>query len=79
MTKIDILAHELVPKHEILSKKEKKEVLERYNVDESKFPKILPNDPVVKRIKAKPKDLIKITRKSQTAGIITYYRIVTEL
>ncbi|MBI4175934.1 MAG: DNA-directed RNA polymerase subunit H [Candidatus Aenigmarchaeota archaeon] len=72
----DILAHELVPKHEILSKKEKEELLARLGSREEHLPKIYESDPVIKVIKAKPKDVIKITRKSQTSGEAVYYRIV---
>ncbi|MEM7816103.1 MAG: DNA-directed RNA polymerase subunit H [Candidatus Aenigmatarchaeota archaeon] len=78
MPEIDILKHRLVPKHEILSQKEKKELLEKMKVSEKQLPKILDSDPVVKKIGAKPGDLIKITRKSQTAGESVYYRIVAE-
>ncbi len=73
---INILEHELVPKHEVLSKDEKEEVLKRYNTTEDKLPKILSTDPVVKKIGAKPGDLIKITRKSEVAGEVVYYRLV---
>jgi len=71
-----ILDHELVPKHEILSGKEKKELLERLSVKEDQLPKILDKDPVVKTIGAKSGDVLKITRKSPTAGEATYYRVV---
>ncbi|MCX6814617.1 MAG: DNA-directed RNA polymerase subunit H [Candidatus Aenigmarchaeota archaeon] len=77
-SKIDILKHELVPKHEILTAAEKKELLEKVNATEKQLPKILDSDPVIKKIEAKPGDVIKITRKSQTAGETVYYRIVAE-
>lgn len=73
---VDIQQHTLVPKHEILGKEEKKELLERLNVDKGRLPKILSTDPVVKQINAKLGDVLKITRKSQTAGTAVYYRIV---
>ena len=73
---IDILAHESVPKHEILSKKDKEELLARLNAREEHLPKILESDPVAKVLKAKPKDVIRISRMSQTAGETVYYRIV---
>ncbi len=77
-TNMDILQHVLVPKHEVVSEKEKKDILKKFNVKEEQLPKILLDDPVVKKIKAKPGDVIKITRESPTAGKTFYYRIVVE-
>jgi DNA-directed RNA polymerase subunit H len=77
-SRIDILKHELVPRHEILSAAEKKELLEKMSISERQLPKILDSDPVVKKIEAKPGDVIKITRKSQTSGETVYYRLVAE-
>jgi len=72
----NILNHELVPKHEILSAKEKREILEKFNITKDKLPKILGSDPVAKAIGAKPGDILRIERNSPTAGKTTYYRIV---
>lgn len=76
MTKADILKHNLVPEHVILSDEEAEEVLNKYNITEDELPKILTSDPVVKAIDAKSGDILKITRKSETAGIFEAYRIV---
>ena len=73
-----ILNHELVPKHEILSEKEAKELLETLNITKDQLPKILSKDPVVKILGAKPGDIIKITRRSATAGEAVYYRVVVD-
>ena len=77
-SKVDILKHELVPRHEVLSAAEKKELLERMAITEKQLPKMLDSDPVIKQIEAKPGDVIKITRKSQTSGETVYYRLVAE-
>jgi DNA-directed RNA polymerase subunit H len=66
----------MVPEHKAISKKEIKAVLEKYNITKGQLPKILSNDPVVKRIKAEPGDVVKITRDSQTAGKSVFYRVV---
>ncbi len=72
-----ILSHKLVPKHEILSKEEAKKVIEKYaGGDKYKLPYIKRTDPVVRALGAKPGDVIKITRKSPTAGESVYYRLV---
>lgn len=44
----------------------------------NQFPKILKSDPVVGTLKAKPGDLVKIIRKSDTAKESIYYRVVIE-
>jgi DNA-directed RNA polymerase subunit H len=75
---IDVLGHELVPKHEVLSEEEKKEVLERYKVSQFQLPKILVSDPAARAIGAKVGDVIKITRESPTAGKAIAYRCVVE-
>lgn len=76
MAKAEILNHSLVPKHEILSVKERKELLDSLGIEKEKLPVILESDPVIKVIKAKKGDVLKITRKSITAGESTYYRVV---
>ena len=72
----DILKHELVPQHAILSEEEKKELLEKLKITQGQLPKILTTDSVVKAIGAKEGDVVKIMRKSITAGKHTYYRLV---
>jgi len=74
----DVLKHELVPKHIILTEEEKKELLEKLNITPKQLPKILISDPVVKAIGAKKGDIIKIIRKSVTAGESIYYRVVVK-
>ena len=73
---VDILEHEFVPSHEVLSKKDAKELATSLGIEMNKFPKMFLTDPVAKIINAKLGDVIKITRKSPTAGETTYYRIV---
>ncbi|MDG6924376.1 MAG: DNA-directed RNA polymerase subunit H [Nitrososphaerota archaeon] len=73
-----VTEHVLVPKHEILSDEEKKALLSQFNATESQFPYLFSIDPVVREIGAKPGDMVKITRVSDTAGETTYYRFVVE-
>jgi DNA-directed RNA polymerase subunit H len=77
-SKRDILMHTLVPKYEVLSAVDKKEMLEKLGIGERHLPKILDSDPVITKIEAKTGDVIRITRKSATAGESVYYRIVAE-
>ena len=74
----DIFEHALVPFHEILSEKEKNQLLAQYKVKPYQMPQIESGDPAVKAIGAKPGDILKITRKSTTAGVHITYRYVVE-
>jgi DNA-directed RNA polymerase subunit H len=74
----DIFEHALVPYHEILSEKEKNQLLAHYKVKPFQMPQIKSGDPAVKAIGAKPGDVLKITRKSTTAGEHVTYRYVVE-
>ena len=73
---INIFEHELVPKHRVLTKEEREELLKRYGVKPKQLPRILSKDPAVKAIDAELGDIIEITRKSPTAGEAKYYRVV---
>ncbi|MBU13112.1 MAG: DNA-directed RNA polymerase subunit H [Nitrosopumilales archaeon] len=71
--------HILVPKHEIMAKKDAEEVLKTYNCRTTDLPLIFANDPAIVGLGVKPGDMIKITRKSATAGESFYYRYVVEV
>ena len=74
----DVVKHIYVPKHEIMPKMEADEILSIYNVRPEQLPIIFLSDPVMKELDPKPGDMIKITRKSSTAGESIYYRYVVE-
>jgi len=76
--KLDILNHELVPKHSILTKEEAEELRKRYKIELYQLPYIKSSDPVAEIIGAKPGDVVKIIRKSPTAGEAVAYRYVLE-
>jgi len=59
-----------------MTKEEVEELLKKYNVTKDKLPKIYEFDAAISKLSAKPGDVIKITRKSPTAGIAFYYRVV---
>jgi len=71
--------HVYVPKHEIITKKEAEDVLEKFNCKPTELPLIFVNDPAIIGLGVKPGDMIKITRKSATAGESIYYRYVVEI
>ncbi|MEM5814313.1 MAG: DNA-directed RNA polymerase subunit H [Candidatus Aenigmatarchaeota archaeon] len=72
----DILKHSLVPRHEVMTADEVKELLIKHNITTAQLPRILITDAAVKAIGAKEGDVLRITRSSPTAGTTTYYRIV---
>jgi DNA-directed RNA polymerase subunit H (RpoH/RPB5) len=74
----DIFEHRLVPKHEILTPEEREKVLARYRVKPYQLPQIKASDPAAKAIGAKPGDILRIIRKSPTAGEHIAYRYVVE-
>ncbi|MDI6645255.1 MAG: DNA-directed RNA polymerase subunit H [Methanobacteriaceae archaeon] len=76
--KRDILKHEMVPDHVILSKSKVNKLLKDKNIHAEQLPKIKIDDPVVKEIGAKSGDVLEITRKSATAGKFVTYRLVVE-
>ena len=74
----DIMSHDLVPLHIIMSEGEKKELFEKYNITQDQLPKILNTDPVSIFIGAQPGQILKIVRKSHTAKEAVAYRLVVE-
>ncbi len=74
-----ITKHILVPKHVKVSDKERDEILSRYNVTIKEIPKILKDDPAISQLDTKSGDIIKIIRKSPTAGESVFYRVVSNV
>tara|TARA_B100000029_G_scaffold484471_1_gene536703 strand:- start:649 stop:900 length:252 start_codon:yes stop_codon:yes gene_type:complete len=70
--------HVYVPKHEIMQKDEAAEVLKQFNCKPTELPLIYVDDPAIIELGVKPGDMMKITRKSETAGESIYYRYVVE-
>ncbi len=77
--KYDIRKHILVPEHSKLNEKEKKELLQKYHISLMELPKIRKDDPAIAHLGAKQGDVIKVIRKSPTAGEIAFYRGVVNV
>ena len=73
-----LLNHQLVPDHILLSDNEAHLVLKGYSIEKEQLPKIRSTDPVIMEIGAQVGDIVKIIRKSQTAGEADFYRLVIE-
>lgn len=76
MKEFDITKHDLVPNHELMKDEEREQMLKSFGITLRQLPRILETDPMVKTLGAKPGDVIKITRNSETAGVAIYYRTV---
>ena len=77
--RISIVKHDLIPKHAKISDKEKQNLLETYKISLRELPKILADDPGLQNLEAKPGEVVKVVRKSPTAGESIFYRCVTNV
>ncbi len=81
MEEFNVMEHELVPEHRLLSEEEANEVLKKLGVEREQLPKIRKKDPCVEFLERIYGDIpvgsiIKIIRKSPTAGEVVAYRLV---
>jgi DNA-directed RNA polymerase subunit H len=74
----NIFDHEFVPKHEILTAEERKKLLAEYKVHPYQLPRIRASDPALTAIGAMSGDIVRVIRKSPTAGKYIAYRYVVE-
>ena len=76
--RFDILYHELVPQHIIMTDEEVKKLFEECEITPDQLPKILTTDPAAIAVEAKPGQFIKVIRNSRTAREAVAYRLVVE-
>jgi DNA-directed RNA polymerase subunit H (RpoH/RPB5) len=75
----NILNHQYVPPHTVLSKEETEDMMKKYNVaNKSQLPDISRYDPVALAIGMRPGDVCKIDRASKSAVHSTYYRVCVQ-
>ena len=77
MATFKIEQHNLVPKHSKLSKEDVEDVLKHYNITVKDLPRINFKDAALSNLNVKEHDVIKIERKSPTAGVSIFYRRVS--
>lgn len=72
----NIIKHELVPPHRVLSEEEATEIKKKYNiVNDSQLPDLSRFSPVSLAIGVRPGQLVEIMRPSKTAISAPFYRI----
>lgn len=74
--KLDVSRHVLVPRHNKVSEKERKDLFDKYAIELKDLPRIFRTDPAIVGLDVKDGDIIKIVRQSPTAGICMFYRRV---
>ena len=77
--KFKVDKHILTPKHTKLGEREKAQLLDKYHVTSKELPKVLKTDSAIKELDVKPGDVIKIIRKSSTAGEAVFYRVIVDV
>lgn len=65
-----------MPEHVKLTEEEANKVLEEFNIKKDHLPKILLSDVAIQHLNPEYGNIIKITRKSETQNISTFYRVV---
>lgn len=77
-SRFNVLNHMNVAFHEVLTEAQAKALLAKYHLVKEQLPKIRSNDPAARVIDAKPGQILKITRRSPTAGVAIAYRVCVE-
>jgi len=74
----DLFEHDLVPPHIIAEQSEVDLVLGHYKIKKAQLPRIYVSDPAARVLGARPGQVIRIERNSDTAGTTFYYRLVVD-
>ena len=78
----NVLEHEMVPEHHLLSKKEEEAVLSGHGIGKDQLPKIRKTDPCIKILEEiigediKEGSIVKVVRLNPIAGVSEAYRVV---
>ncbi len=85
MPAFNILNHEMVPEHRLVSNSEADRILKKFGITKEQLPKIKLTDPAIKVLEATLKEkegiregmIVEITRNSKTSEKFTAYRLIT--
>jgi DNA-directed RNA polymerase subunit H len=72
----NIFDHDFVSKHELLTPEEKQKFLEECKVQAYQLPRVKATDPAIIAVGGKPGDIVRVIRKSRTAGKYIAFRYV---
>jgi DNA-directed RNA polymerase subunit H len=77
----NVLEHELVPEHHLLSEKDSEKILKGLRLTRDQLPKIRISDPCIRALDAiagpvEEGMVIKVVRRSSTSGVSVCYRLV---
>lgn len=78
------MEHNLVPEHHLLSEKETAAILEELRVEKEQLPKVKRSDPCIQflernlDVEIEEGRVVKVVRRSPTAGVFVAYRVVVE-
>lgn len=73
---MNIIEHNYVPLHYVLSEDEKVEFIKSYQITRDTLPKLELYDPISRYYNMKVGDIVKITRNNALSGKEIYYRVV---
>lgn len=73
---INLIDHNIIPKHELLKNKDKENFINLNKSDLNKLPRIFKYDPISRYYNAQIGDIFRILRPSITSGYSIIYRIV---
>lgn len=81
MAKFNVLHHDLVPEHHLVEKDQEEKILTGLRISKELLPKIGKSDPAVRALEeihgqVESGRIIEIVRRSPTAGMSKYYRVV---
>ena len=74
----DVTSHSLVPHHTKLTSSDKEKLLQEHGLASKRLQRITRTDPAIIHLKPQAGDVIKVERKSPTAGTAYYYRVVID-